>query len=303
MENRRQIIYSLLLLLTAIIWGIAFVTQSMATDSTGPFTFNTGRFFVGGAALLPCIRLIDRIRARQGGESVPAGSRKTLLIGGTCCGVCLFIASSFQQTGIAYTTVGKAGFITAMYIVLVPLIGLFTGRRIGLWLWVSVALAAFGMYLLCITGDFTLGKGDALCMACALFFTGHILTIDHFSPMVDGVRMSCIQFFICGFLSFIAMLIFEKPDLSGILSAWFPILYAGVFSSAVGYTLQIVAQKNVSPTLASLLMSLESVFSALFGWLLLSQALSAQELAGCALMFAAIILSQVVANSPRASRK
>ncbi len=295
--NRKQLKYSLLLALTALIWGTAFVAQSQATDEVGPFTFNAARLLVGGAVLLPCIRLLDGLRARAG-EAANPGSRKTLFIGGACCGTVLFAASGFQQAGIAYTSVGKAGFITALYIVLVPLAGVLTGRRIGAALWASVALAVTGMYFLCMTGETGVNRGDVLCLACALFFTMHILVIDRFSPKVDGVRLSAVQFFVAGGLSLIAMLLFEKPDWSSVLAAWFPILYAGVLSSAVGYTLQIIGQKNVNPTLASLIMSLESVFSALSGWLLIGQTLTVLEIMGCALMFIAIILAQL--PGPRA---
>ena len=281
--DRKQLKYSLLLGLTALIWGTAFVAQSQATDTVGPFTFNAARLLVGGVVLLPCIRLLDGLRAR-GGEAANSG---------VCCGAVLFTASAFQQAGIAYTSVGKAGFITALYIVLVPLTGVLIGRRIGAALWAGVVLAVMGMYFLCMTGETGVNRGDVLCLACALFFTMHILVIDRFSPKVDGVRLSAIQFFVAGALSFIAMLIFEKPDWSSVLAAWFPICYAGVLSSAVGYTLQIIGQKNVNPTLASLIMSLESVFSALSGWIILGQTLTALEIMGCVLMFAAIILAQL----------
>jgi len=192
--DRRQLRFSLLLVLTALIWGTAFVAQSQATDDVGPFTFNAARLLVGGVVLLPCIRLLDRLRARNG--EPPAAARGPLLLGGVCCGTVLFIASGFQQAGLAYTTVGKAGFITALYIVLVPLLGALVGRRAGPMLWVGVALAVAGMYLLCMTGEAGVNRGDLLCFACALFFTAHILVIDRFSPMVDGVRMSCLQFFV-----------------------------------------------------------------------------------------------------------
>ena len=288
----KQLKYSLLLLLTATIWGTAFVAQSQAMDSVGPLAFNAARMFVGGVALLPVIRLMDALR-HKGGEPAAPGSKRDLAIGGLCCGVVLFTASAFQQTGIMYTTVGKAGFITALYIVLVPLAGVLFGRKIGLSLWAGGALAVAGMYFLCMTGEAGVNRGDVLCFFCALFFTGHILVIDHFSPRVDGVRLSCLQFFVAGAISLVAMFIFEKPDMAGMLAAWLPILYAGVLSSGVGYTLQIIAQKNVNPTLASLIMSLESVFSALSGWAILGQRLSGRELMGCALMFAAIILAQL----------
>ena len=294
----KQLKYSLLLFLTAFIWGTAFVAQSQAMDMVGPLTFNAARLIVGGVVLLPCIRLLDALRARSG-EAADPGSRRDLLVGGVCCGVVLFAASAFQQTGIQYTTVGKAGFITALYIVLVPLAGVIFGRRIGAALWAGVALAVAGMYFLCMTGETGVNRGDVLCFVCALFFTAHILVIDHFSPRVDGVRLSCAQFFVGGVISLVGMFLFEKPDWPHVLAAWFPILYAGVLSSGVAYTLQIVAQKNVNPTLASLIMSLESVFSALSGWIILGQGLSGRELMGCAMMFAAIILAQMPGKSEK----
>lgn len=288
----KQMKNSLLLLLVALIWGVAFVAQSEGARDVGPYTFNALRMLIGGLVLLPAIRLMDARRVRLGDERPPMNKNK-LIVGGVCCGVMLFLASTLQQVGLLYTTAGKAGFITALYIIIVPLIGLLFGRKNGVALWVSVALAVVGMYFLCMTGGLSLGRGEGLCMLCALFFAVHILIVDHFSPYVDGVRMSCIQFFVCGALSSVLMLWFEKPDGRAILSAWLPLLYTGVLSSGVGYTLQIIAQKDVNPTVASLLMSLESVFSALAGWVILGQSLSARELMGCLMMFAAIILAQL----------
>lgn len=283
---------SLLLVLVALIWGVAFVAQSEGAKDVGPYTFNAVRMIIGGLVLLPCIKIMDAFRAKEPGAPREKGGR-TLWLGGLCCGAALFLASTLQQVGILYTTAGKAGFITALYIVLVPVLGLLFGRKTGAAVWISVALAVVGMYFLCMTGSLSLGRGEALCMLCALFFAVHITVIDHFSPDVDGVRMSCIQFFVCGGLSVVLMFLFEKPDIHKIVSAWLPILYTGVLSSGVAYTLQIVAQKNVNPTVASLLMSLESVFSALAGWAILGQGLSGRELFGCALLFAAIILAQL----------
>ena len=305
----------LLLLLTAVIWGVAFVAQSVGMDYVGPFTFNFVRCIIGGAVLIPCIFLLDHIRGSeetdaqsqkaagiQGQKATGTKSQKTavytwhqreLYIGGICCGIALFAASNLQQFGIKYTTVGKAGFITAMYIVIVPLLGIFLKKAVGLQIWISVILAVAGLYLLCITEGFSIGGGDLLVMLCAVVFSLHILIIDYFSPRVDGVRMSCIQFFVCGLLSGIGMLFTEHFDLGAILQAWVPILYAGVLSCGVAYTLQIVGQKGMNPTVASLILSLESVVSVLAGWLLLGQKLSVRELSGCVLMFAAIILAQL----------
>lgn len=292
----KQLRANLLLLLTAMIWGAAFVAQSVAMDNIGPFTFLCSRSILGGLILLPVIRFMDSRRKKTGAESETSSWRsKTLLMGGVLCGAVLFIASILQQMGIQYTTAGKAGFITAMYMVLVPIAGLFLHKRVSPRIFAAVVVALIGMYLLCLygTGLGSINRGDLLEMACAVGFTFHILVIDHFSSRVDGVRMSCIQFFVCAALSFVFMLIFEEPTWDSILSAALPICYAGLLSSGAGYTLQIVAQKDTDPTIASLLMSLESVFSLIFGWVLLHEAMNAVELVGCGLMFVAIIWVQL----------
>lgn len=286
----------LLLLLTAVIWGVAFVAQSVGGDSVGPFTFLASRSFIAGLALLPVIAW--RNRRATAAKTISASSR-TLWLGGILCGAALMVASAFQQIGIGdpNTTVGKAGFITALYIVIVPLAGIFMKKRIPVTVWIGVALATFGMYLLCITESFSISYGDVLILICAVCFSVQILLVDHFSPKVDGVKLACIEFFTCGTLSFVMMLITETPTWGSVLEAWVPILYAGLFSSAVGYTLQIVAQKNVPPTLASLLMSLESVFAVLAGWVILGQSMSGRELIGCVLVFAAVLLAQIPVTS------
>lgn len=288
---------SLLLLLTAFIWGVAFVAQSVGGEAVGCFTFNGVRSLIGAAVLIPVIYFLDAQKKKELGEEKfleQKGDKKTLLFGGICCGVMLCIASNFQQFGISFTTVGKAGFITAMYILIVPILGLFMKKRVGAKVWLGVVLATVGLYMLCMTSEsFSLSKGDFLVLICAGFFSLHILIIDYFSPKVDGVRMSCIQFFVCGVISTAIAFVFENPSFSAILSGWLPILYAGVLSCGVAYTLQIVGQKNMDPTVASLILSLESVFSVLAGWVILHQTLSVRELFGCVLMFLAIILAQL----------
>ncbi len=282
--KRASVKNSLLLLLTATIWGVAFVAQSVGMDYIEPFTFNCIRSILGGITLLPVIFLGK-------GKSEPPS--RTLLTGGICCGILLFAASNFQQFGIQYTTVGKAGFITACYIILVPIMGIFLKKKCTPLIWLSVLFALAGLYLLCITEEFSLGKGDVLVLICSFLFALHILVIDYFSPKTDGVKMSCIQFFVCGILSGICMLFTETPSFSNIRSAAVPLLYAGIFSCGVAYTLQIVGQKNMNPTVASLILSLESSISVLAGWILLGQSLGLREAAGCILMFAAILLAQL----------
>ena len=288
---------SLLLLLTSFIWGVAFVAQSVGGEAVGCFTFNGVRSLIGAFVLIPVIYFLDNQKKKELGEEKfleQKGDPKTLLLGGVCCGVMLCIASNFQQFGISFTTVGKAGFITAMYILIVPILGLFMKKEVGVKVWLGVVLATIGLYMLCMTSEsFSLSKGDFLVLICAGFFSLHILIIDYFSPKVDGVRMSCIQFFVCGIISVIIAFIFESPSLSAILSGWLPILYAGVLSCGVAYTLQIVGQKNMDPTVASLILSLESVFSVLAGWLILNQTMTLREFSGCGLMFLAIILAQL----------
>lgn len=284
---------SLLLLLTATIWGVAFVAQSVGMDYVGGFTFNMARSLIGSAVLLPVIWFMGRNSSKKAEEAQGSSSRKDLLWGGLACGILMCLASNFQQFGIKYTTVGKAGFITACYIVLVPILGLFLKKKCSPFIWLAVAMSVEGLYLLCITDGFSIGKGDILVLICAVLFSFHILVIDYYSPKVDGVKLSCIQFLVCGILSGIPALIFEKPEMCAVLTAWQPILYAGVMSCGVAYTLQIIGQKNMNPTVASLILSLESCISVLAGWVILGQQLSAREIAGCVIMFAAIILAQL----------
>ena len=281
---------NILLVLTALIWGCAFVAQSVGMDYVGPFTFNMARFLIGAIVLLPVIWFMDR--QRKTGAEKGAG-QKTLIIGGICCGIALAVASTLQQWGILFTTVGKAGFITAMYIVIVPLLGIFIGKKVRPLIIGCVAIAVVGFYFLCMTESLRLGLGDFLVLLCAIAFSIHILVIDHFSPKVDGVKMSAIQFLTAAIISAVPTLLWEQPVFTEILQAWQPVLYAGVMSCGVAYTLQIIAQKNADPTVASLLLSLEYVFSVLAGWVLLGQGLSLKEMFGCVLIFCAIILAQL----------
>ena len=290
--NKLQIRNSLLLFLAAVIWGCAFAAQSAGLEYIGPFTFTTLRSLIGSFVLLPCIWFFGR--QKKAAADKPAEDKKILLKSGLICGLIIFTAVNLQQFALLYTSVGKSGFLTALYIVIVPLIGIFIGKRPGKKLCIAVLCAVIGMYLLCMkAGSLKLEFADILLLLCAVVFAFHIMVVDHYSQQVDGVKLSCIQFFICGTLSAVLMLCFETPSFSAICMAWAPVLYTGVLSTGVAYTLQIVGQKGLNPVLASLLMSLESVVSALAGWLILGQVLSGRELLGCAVMFVAIILAQL----------
>lgn len=295
---KRKSTNNFLLALTAFIWGSAFVAQSVGMDYLGPFTFNSIRCLMGGIVLIPVLLLFKRNGRKKSQEQVAEvagagiGSRKDLIVGGICCGLALAAGSSLQQIGLVYTTAGKAGFITALYIVIVPVMGILLGKRVRLKVWIGVVLAATGMYFLCITEGFSIAKGDFFVFLCAAAFSVHILVIDYFAPKVDGVALSCIQFFVCGILCAVPMLVSEQPQISQIMEAWVPLAYAGVLSCGVAYTLQVVAQKNTDPAVASLIISLESVFSVLAGWVILGERLSGRELFGCALVFTAVILAQ-----------
>lgn len=293
---------TLLLLLTALIWGVAFVAQKDGMNYIGPFTYNGVRSLLGGAVLLPLLPLLDRLRSRSG--AFRKGSRRDILLGGVLCGAVLFIASNLQQLGIAMqdpgTNVGKAGFITACYTVIVPVMSLFLRKKPPLLVWIGVGVAVVGFFFLCLMDGLTagvglgLGRSDLMLLLCAVVFSVHILVVDRFSPLADGVRISCVQFFVCGALCLPFMFTLETPTLGSILDAWLPIAYAGVMSCGVAYTLQIVAQKGVHPAVASLLLSLESVFSVLAGYLLMpGSALSGWELLGCGLVFAAVLLVEL----------
>lgn len=288
-----------LLVLTAFIWGIAFVAQSEGGNKIGAFSFNCIRSVIGSLFLIIVISILDRIGLSKKPENKK--SQKTLLLGGVSCGFFLCIATNLQQMALYLgAPVGKAGFLTACYILLVPILGIFLKKKCGINVWIGVAITLVGLYLLCINNSFTIKLYDILLMLCAFCFSIHILVIDHFSPKVDGLRMSCIQFMVCGLLTAIPMISVDiKQDVSLWLSgfatpdAWIPILYAGVLSCGVAYTLQIIGQKGINPTVASLIMSLESVFSVLAGWVLLKQTLSPKELTGCLLIFIAVILAQL----------
>ncbi len=279
-------------LLAAAIWGSAFVGQSVAGDYLPPFAVNALRSAAAVltlAVVILCFRRWETIRYGAPKKQ----DRRQLLLGGAACGLALTIGTNLQQIGLMDTSAGKASFITALYIVIVPVCGLFAGRKLSKALWCAVALALAGLYLLCIQSGFTIQRGDFYVFLCALFFSAHILTVDHFTRFVDGLYLSLMQFFTCMVLSGAISLLTEKVSFAGFRYWIWPILYVGVFSSGVAYTLQIIAQTGTNPTVVSLLLSLESVFGVLSGALLLHERMSGREIAGCLLMFGAVILSQL----------
>ena len=285
---------SLLLVLASVIWGAAFVAQSEGTRYVGPFTFVSIRYFLSALLLLTLSLFAGR---KNGPAPVTRAELKTAAAGGLVCGVFLALASLAQQAGIETTTAGKAGFITALYVVLVPVFGLFLGRRPPLRIWICVALGLLGLYLISVKAGFSIEKGDALMILCAALFSCQILSVDHFTARLSNViLLADFQFLSTALISGAGMLLWETPDPAGIRAAAVPILYAGVMSGAVGYTLQIVGQKYTDPAVASLIMSLESVFSALTGWLILHQTLSGRELLGCAVLFLAVLAAQLPAG-------
>ena len=284
---------SIMLLITSLIWGTAFVAQSEGMNYVEPFTYNAMRTLLGGVVLIP-VMILFRFSDKRNGKEKSSCSLRNTVIGGICCGIALFIASSFQQAGIAQTTAGKAGFVTALYIVIVPMIGIFQHKKMPLQMWLFIAIALAGFWLLCIKQDIGISSGDLLVFFGAIAFAVHITVIDYFNQKnTDGILMSCIQFFTAGLLMLICMFIFEKPTIPNIMGAGGTILYAGILSCGVAYTLQILGQKHTNPTLATMLMSLESVFAALSGWLILGEKLSIKEFIGCVLIFAAVILAQL----------
>lgn len=298
--NKTKLKGNLILLLTAIIWGTSFIAQSVGMETISPTAFIGVRCILGAGVLLPVIFIIDRGKKKKGEEVQPMD--KTLLFGGVVCGVVLYFASVLQTAGMVYTSPGKSGFITALYMVFIPIAGLFMGKKLSPVVPLAVIIAVIGMYLLCIDSTFVINKGDVLTLICAIFFTVHILVIDKVSPEVDGVKLSCLQFLVCGVLGLVTMF-FDSPefDFANILSCWKPICYSGFLSCGVAYTLQVVGQKYTDPTSASIIMSLESVVATLttvvlvaLGWNLTGGALTVREIMGCVLMFVAILLVQVI---------
>lgn len=298
--------HSLLLLLAAFIWGLAFVSQSKGMDYMHPLTFNGVRALIGAFVLF----LYLNIRNRLGGKPDKKIDVKKTIKAGILCGLALTAASTLQQFGIQYTTVGKAGFITTLYIIFVPIAGIFFRRKVSPVVWTGAGIAAVGMYLLCMTESLRLGLGDILIFVCAILFSAHILLVDHFSPDTDGVMISCIQFTVCGIICTTGALIWGSPTFGQIIDGIGSLAYAGVLSCGVAYTLQIVGQEGVNPTVAALLLSLESVFATIAGWICFKigllktdQTMTPRQIAGCALVFAAVILVQLPAKWFRFGKK
>ncbi|MCI5850562.1 MAG: DMT family transporter [Sutterellaceae bacterium] len=296
---------SLLFLLTAMIWGTSFVGQAVGMEYVSPFTFTAGRSLLGALCLVPLIYALDRFKTpREREQARTPEARKLVWEGGILCGIALFAGESFQQFGLLYTPVGKAGFITSLYIIFVPLFSLFLGKKPSPLLWAAVAIAVAGLYLLSVTESLSIGSGDLLCMCCAICYALQIMAIDRYAPKVDGVRLSCIMFLTGGILGLVFTLLFEPSvPLEALRKALPAILYVGILSNGVAYTLQVIAQRGANPTIASLIMSLESVFAALSGWLFLHQILTGRELAGCVLMGFAIVAAQIPTDRIRLKKK
>lgn len=296
LDKRGELLHTLALLVCAAIWGSAFVAQSVGAEYVGAFTFLAVRNWIAVVFLIPVIYVRDTILRKRGRPSVrPANrtQRRCLLTGGAACGFFLCAASAFQQVGIRYTTTAKAGFITALYVVIVPILSVFFGKSVKSRIWMCVALAVLGLYLLCMRGELSLSFGDGVVLVCAFLFACQIMTVDYFAPQVDTFRLSQTQFLVTALLSTVCMFFFEDLSTDSLIKALPSIAYAGVMSSGVAYTLQIIGQQNLNPAIASITMSLESVFAALAGWIVLGQSMTVRELAGCVLMFAAIILAQL----------
>lgn len=284
------------LFVAAIIWGLTFSAQSAAMDDIGPLTFYAMRSFLGVIVTLPFAFIYGRVTRKglpeQSREEKKAAFARLWKVG-LCCGLVMAASALLQQYGIVYTTVGKASFITTLYIVFVPLLWGLLGRKVALPVWVGVGIAAIGLYLLCMNGGFYIQLGDLLILGCGLLFAVHILIVDKYCNNVNPVALSAVQFIFAGAVSLVGMFIFEKPTLEAIWAARIPIFYAGVMSSGIAFTFQIIGQKRINPTVAALIMSLESVFGALGGWLILGQKMSGREIAGGALVFVAVILAQL----------
>ena len=280
---------NLILLLTAIIWGTSFISQKLGMNYIKPFTFGASRFLLGAVTLIPVILIFNRLN----GERENSYDKKDLIKGGVLCGSAIFLGASFQQWGIVFTTAGKAGFITALYVVIVPLLGLFMRKRVDLLTWIGVVLAVLGLYFLTMHGGFSMEKGDAIVLMGTIFWASQIVIVDAYSAKTDGLKLSFVQFVTAGILSAIAAIMFENPNMATIIDGIGPILYTAVMVVGVAYTLQIIGQKNTNPTAAAIILSMESVFAVISGAIFLNEMMSSRELVGCVLMFIAVITAQI----------
>jgi len=279
-------------MITAVIWGFAFVAQRAGMEFIGPFTYNGIRFALGSLVLIPVISWRAKLPGRNA-DAISTPVPVSFWLAGIIAGVILFGGASLQQVGITQTTAGKAGFITGLYVIIVPIIGIFKKQHAGKALWVGALLALSGMYFLSITGNFELSKGDFLVFLSAFLWAAHVQVIDHFSGRVDVIKLAVLQFAICSVASIFVAVLTESITLSSILQAWIPILYGGILSVGIAYTLQVVAQQKANPSHAAIILSLETVFAAIGGWLILDERLSARALAGCALMLAGMLIAQL----------
>lgn len=292
--NNKRVASNMLLLLTAAIWGFAFVAQRVGSQYVGAFTFNGIRFAIGGISLIPLIIYFDkRKKGDSSNESKVQVNTKKLILQGGLVGIALYVAATLQQIGLIYTTAGKASFITGLYMVFVPIIGILLKHKIEKNSWIGVLIAVVGLYLLSVNENFSIGYGDLLEVIGAIFWAIHILTIDYFSNKMDALKLSCVQFATCSILSLISALIFEQISMKGVSQALVPILYGGLLSVSVAYTLQVVAQKNTKPAHAAIILSMESVFGAIGGALLLGESMSSRGYIGCTLILAGILVSQI----------
>lgn len=289
--NKKEIKAELLLLLAAAIWGFAFVAQRMGSDFLGPFSFNGIRFALGSVSLIPVIMIFSE--RKKDIAIIESGNRKKITKYGIIAGTVLFVASTLQQAGVAYTSAGKAGFITGLYMVIVPCIGIFLKEKTSKNTWTGIVIAIVGLYLLCIKKDFSVGTGDFLVFLSSFLWAVHIILIDRFTKVVDSLKLSSIQFATCSILSLICAVIFENMNFYSVKMALIPILYGGILSVGVAYTLQAVAQKAANPARAAIILSMESVFGVIGGALILKEALGLREVVGCCLIFTAILISQI----------
>ncbi len=276
---------------STLLWGLSVVSQTIGNSYMGPFTFNVARFSVSVLAMIPCLLFIVRYEKSKGRP--PIADRRALIFGGVISGIAFFLSISLQQVGLVTVPAGKAIFITSLYMIFVPVINFFRGRRTSGWVWAGAGLAAAGMYVLCVSGSFSMTRGELICLGCSFGYTAHILCIDYFSPRVNVFFYTEIQFVIVVILSIFPMILFESPEISAVIRGWQPLCYSGIVAGCAAYTLEAIGQRNFDPAVAALFLSMETVYAAIGAWLILGQAMSAREITGCVMMFCAVILTQM----------